>query len=396
MRIGIVTTWFERGAAYVSRIYMNLLIKEGHEVLIFARGGERHESQFAKEWNDTNVTRSTKYTSTKIEIKKFKKWLNNNKIEAVLFNEQQDFTILAWMKKACPEIKIGAYVDYYTENTIPFFRIYDFLICNTHRHMQAMEKHPQKYYVEWGTDINKYKPLESNEEKHEKIRFFHSAGMSERKGTDILVQTYINSNLKTKSELIIHTQLPCEKICGYTKEQLEENGITVIEKTVTPPGLYYLGDVYVYPTRLDGLGLTMYEALACGMPLITSDFPPMNEVGNDQVVKRVKIKDFYCRGDAYYFPMCICDSKSLEEQMRWFIEHTDELNKIKLLARQFAEKHYDIQKRSKQVSDIFVNASLLPVDSELLIQIRNTFNRSICFRIRKKLLNYIKKIIWRS
>ena len=396
MRIGIVTTWFERGAAYVSRIYMNLLVKEGHEVFIYARGGERHESQQAKEWNETYVTRSTKYTSTKIEISKFKKWLQINKIESVLFNEQQDFTILAWMKKNLPEIKIGAYVDYYTENTIPFFRIYDFLICNTHRHMQAMEKHPQKFYVEWGTDISKYKPLESNEEKHDKIRFFHSAGMSERKGTDILVQTYINSNLKSQSELIIHTQLPCEKICGYTKDQLEENGITVIEKTVTPPGLYYLGDVYVYPTKLDGLGLTMYEALACGMPLITSDFPPMNEVGNDEIVKHIKIKDFYCRGDAYYFPMCICDSNSLEEQMLWFIEHTDELIRIKNLARQFAEEHYDIEKRSKQVSDIFCNANLLPVESELLIQIRNTFNKSISFRIKKKLINYLNIIIRRK
>lgn len=396
MRIGIVTTWFERGAAYVSRIYMNLLIKEGHEVYIFARGGERHESQNAKEWNDINVTRSTKYTSTKIEIHKFKKWLQINQIEAVLFNEQQDFTILAWMKKNFSEIKIGAYVDYYTENTLPFFRIYDFLICNTHRHMQAMEKHPQKFYVEWGTDISKYKPLKSNEENHDKIRFFHSAGMSERKGTDILVKTYINSNIKSQSELIIHTQLPCEKICGYTKTQLEENGITVIEKTVTPPGLYYLGDVYVYPTRLDGLGLTMYEALACGMPLITSDFPPMNEVGNDEIVKRIKIKDFYCRGDAYYFPMCICDSQSLENHMRWFIEHKDDLQKIKQLAREYAVEHYDIEKRSKQVSEIFIKASLLPVEPELNKRIINTFNRSISFRIRRKFKNYIKKIIRRS
>ena len=131
MRIGIVTTWFERGAAYVSKTYMNLLISEGHEVFIFARGGERHESQHAPEWNASYVTRSTKYTSTKIETGRIKKWLETNKIECVLFNEQWDFSALTWIKKKYPNIKIGAYVDYYTENTIPFFRIYDFLICNT-------------------------------------------------------------------------------------------------------------------------------------------------------------------------------------------------------------------------------------------------------------------------
>ena len=38
--IGIVTTWFERGAAYVSRAYRDAL-DSAFEVQIYARGGER-------------------------------------------------------------------------------------------------------------------------------------------------------------------------------------------------------------------------------------------------------------------------------------------------------------------------------------------------------------------
>ena len=37
MHIGIVTTWFERGAAYVSRQYRDALAGQ-HTVFIFARG----------------------------------------------------------------------------------------------------------------------------------------------------------------------------------------------------------------------------------------------------------------------------------------------------------------------------------------------------------------------
>lgn len=376
MRIGIVTTWFERGAAYVSRIYMNLLKKEGHEVYIFARGGNIHESQSSKEWNESYVTRSTKYQSTKIEKGKMRKWLESNKIECVFFNEQHDFSVLAWLKEKYPEIKIGGYVDYYTENTIPLYMIYDFLICNTHRHMQAMAKHPQKYYVEWGTDVDVYKPVDEDGNKTELVRFFHSAGMSPRKGTDILVQTFIEHELYKKSKLIIHTQVPCEKLCAYKKDELESYGITVIEKTVTPPGLYHLGDVYVYPTRLDGLGLTMYEALSCGLPVITSDFPPMNEVGNDEVVKHIRISDYYCRGDAYYFPMCICDKDSLAGQMLWFVEHKEELDEIKKQARLYALEHYDIRKRAKLVSDIFENSTIKQVDKELINEINIKYVRS--------------------
>ena len=134
----------------------------------------------------------------------------------------------------------------------------------------------------------------------------------------------------------------------------------------------------------------MYEALACGMPLITSDFPPMNEVGNDEFVKRVKIKDYYCRGDAYYFPMCICDSESLEEQMCWFVDHKEELNKIKKLARQYAEEHYDIKKRAKQVSEIFVKSTLLPIDKEVVEKIDKTFNRTIGKRVINRVIRLLK------
>ena len=54
MRIGIVTTWFERGAAYVSRQYRKQLERQ-HEVFIYARGGERQAIQDPK-WDDKNVT----------------------------------------------------------------------------------------------------------------------------------------------------------------------------------------------------------------------------------------------------------------------------------------------------------------------------------------------------
>ena len=37
----------------------------------------------------------------------------------------------------------------------------------------------------------------------------------------------------------------------------------------------------VAPSRWEGLGLHLYEATALGMPIITNDNPPMNEVVRD-------------------------------------------------------------------------------------------------------------------
>ena len=42
-------------------------------------------------------------------------------------------------------------------------------------------------------------------------------------------------------------------------------------------------DVCLGPSRWEGLGLFLYEAIAFGMPQITNDSPPMNEVVSDGV-----------------------------------------------------------------------------------------------------------------
>ena len=123
MKIGIVTTWFERGAAYVSKIFMDLLVKEGHEVYIYARGGEDLPSQRESKWNQAYVTRDETYTGMLVNRHKFFRWIVQQSLDAVFFNEQQHFKIVAQTKKRFPNIKIGAYVDYYTENTLPWFRI---------------------------------------------------------------------------------------------------------------------------------------------------------------------------------------------------------------------------------------------------------------------------------
>lgn len=233
--------------------------------------------------------------------------------------------------------------------------------------MQAMKHHPQKFYIRWGTDINLFHPTDHT---HEVLTFFHSAGMSTRKGTDILVEAFIKGELYKNSKLLIHTQIPVEKLCSYKKKELEEYGIEVIQKTVTAPGLYYMGDVYVYPARLDGLGLTMYEALASGMPMITSDFPPMNEVGMEEFVKRVKIANHYCRWDAYYFPMVECNISELIEAMKWYISHPQSLESQKNKARAYAEDFYDLHKQRDDVSKIFVDSKIRPLDLKLVSKLK--------------------------
>ena len=45
--------------------------------------------------------------------------------------------------------------------------------------------------------------------------------------------------------------------------------------------LFASADVCVAPSRWEGLGLHLYESMALGLPVITNDAPPMNEVIRD-------------------------------------------------------------------------------------------------------------------
>ena len=378
MRIGIITTWFERGAAYVSKYYRNNLIDEGNDVYIYARGGEVRK-ETAEEWSDVNVEYGLDLADDNIDPCHFFKWIKKHALEVVFFNEQRSFDIVAKTKKKFPDLVIGCYVDYYTELTIPWFNIYDFLICNTKRHSFAMNNHPQMFYLRWGTDTQLFTP--DNRQKADFVRFFHSVGMSYRKGTDILVNSYINNQLYNKSKLIIHSQISIDKVCCYAKKDLEAFGIEVIEKTVTAPGLYHLGDVYVYPTKLDGLGLTMYEAMACGMPVITTNNAPMNEIVDNSVGRLVDVDYYYCRQDGYYWPMSVCSQNALSQAMQYYIDHPQQVQVQGNAARELALKTYNWKDRAKELNHIFHTAKARKINMDAYHSIMNYYSNDLLKRV---------------
>jgi len=55
-------------------------------------------------------------------------------------------------------------------------------------------------------------------------------------------------------------------------------GDKVAFELVAPERLLASVDAFLAPSRWEGLGLHLYEAAAFGLPVITNDNPPMNEV----------------------------------------------------------------------------------------------------------------------
>jgi len=384
MKIGIVTIWSEQGAGYVSRQFKDILESE-HEVSIYARSGLLPPKN-DKIWNDRSVTwdnRSILRSVNVLNISKFKSWIETLNPDIIFFNEQHEWEPVLLCKEM--GIKVGSYIDYYTKETVPLFELYDFLICNTKRHYSVFNWHPQVYYIPWGTDIDLFKPVTQSSPPKD-VTFFHSAGNNPlRKGTDLVIKAF--SQLSENAKLVIHTQQNVSSYFPQLKDLIgsliKEDKLIYYERTVKAPGLYYLGDVYVYPSRLEGIGLTIAEALASGLPVITGDNPPMNEFVNATNGSLVKISREFMRDDNYYWPQCLVDVNELCTSMQYYVDNIDQLPRLKAEARKYAVDHLNWKSNKDNILRIFEQAGMLSSQGykSLKIAARN-FDHNFSFKNR--------------
>ena len=374
MNVGIVTTWFERGAAYVSRQFEQVLEKDGNNVFIFARGGESYAIGDPN-WDKPNVTWATRcdyFILMSFMKSEFVNWIKKNSIELVIFNEQRYYQPILWCKEL--GVKSVAYIDYYTENTIPLFDAYDGLICNTKRHMSAFEHTGKALYIPWGTDTDLYKQTSMDLVNKDVVTFFHSAGMRPtRKGTGIFIEALLK--MKEPYKAIIHSQKSLKSEYPMLADGIDDlikNGkLEVVEKTVTAPGLYYMGDVYVYPSVLEGIGLTIAEAISSGLACLTSDNPPMNEFIDSSFGTAIPIDRLYAREDGYYWPQCHCNVEALAMIMDEYAANPTLVMEKKRNARKYAEENLSFEKNASVMSEMLKEVRLSAVNTSL----KNSINR---------------------
>ena len=348
MNIAIITTWFPAGGGYVSKAYQQILKKE-HNVFIYARGGQVMKGH--PKWDHPNVTWAPRHYNG-IKTRHFIKWLKKNKIDVAFFNEQRYWKPVLEAKKA--GVCIGAYIDYYTQETVLAFEIYDFLICNTKRHYSVFNWHPNAYYIPWGTDIEKYKP-ESN--KNDRIpTFIISAGWQptkklDRRGSLLALKAF--SEVTGECKLKIFSQVQRNEFTNEWLKYLDDERIELKIGTYEPFP-YTEGDIYLYPSRLDGIGLTLPEAISSGLAAITTDNPPMNEfVENNNNGLLVKVSKYVSRFDGYYWPESIVKLGDLTKAIQFYTDNLEIVREHKNNSLNFAKQYLDWSQRGEKVSNIF-------------------------------------------
>ena len=351
MNIAIITTWFPAGGGYVSKAYEKTLEKE-HNVYIYARGGKIMKDH--PDWDHPNVTWAPPFYNG-IKTRHLLKWAYKKQIDILFFNEQRYWDPVLKAKKA--GFCIGAYIDYYTQKTVPAFEIYDFLICNTRRHYSVFEWHKNAYYIPWGTKIIEKKNLKTI---NQPVNFLISAGWEgsftgDRRGSLLAIESF--RHVRGDCKLLLYSQVPFESCLPQWREIINlDKRIVFIEGTFDPFP-YIKGDVFLYPSKLDGIGLTLPEALAHGIPSITTDNPPMNEFVIEGINGLlVKVASFLGREDGYYWAESHIDVEHLTILMQSMVDKGHlYLNEMKHSTLNDAKEHLDWEKNAKDLPLIFKN-----------------------------------------
>jgi len=101
-------------------------------------------------------------------------------------------------------------------------------------------------------------------------------------------------------------------------------------------------DVFVMPSRYEGLSIAMIEAMACGLPIIASDGPGLNRYIN-QGVNGVIFK--------------VGDHKGLAEQILRLAKDKQLRSKLSCGSKSTFKKEYDLRSNIKPLDELFRKAS---------------------------------------
>ena len=299
MKVGICAYWFNRGQGVVARQIRTALDALGHETFVLARPTRESNIRSAfvdrsDVWDQPGVTEASDY---EIPAEDYLSWARDTGIEVVFFDQNYGFDGITELRRSGVRT-IGRFVweQFADADVAPakeaFDVVYSLTRCEVERYAAMGIESP---YVQWGVhpELLRYghpaaDPTAPGSEAGEGggrdvVRFFYPAGfLSKRKPLKQILEAF-RSVSDERLRLTIKAQVE-RQVKRLENAAQEDPRIDVVLEdlpTAEHLRLFASADVCLAPSRWEGLGLHLYEASAFGMPVITNDNPPMNEIVTD-------------------------------------------------------------------------------------------------------------------
>ena len=303
MKVGIVSKWTASGQAVVARQIRSALDELGHETFVLARPGSGPRAQQAADgerdpvWDQPGVTEGSTH---ELPLSEYEGWAEANDLEAILFDENYQFDEVRSLRESGIRT-IGRFVwEYFAGEHVEgakeaYETVYSLTRAERDRYAEMGITSP---YVQWGIhpellgssvhDLPSSPTQQSGQTGREAedlpgsdlvTFYFPGSFLGRRKPIRKVVKAFrkaegehlrllINAQVPRNDEFLINSAEADPRIQLMLEDEPEE----------AHRARFSACDVLLAPSRWEGLGLPLYEATAFGMPIITNDKPPMDEM----------------------------------------------------------------------------------------------------------------------
>ena len=166
---------------------------------------------------------------------------------------------------------------------------------------------------------------------------FSVGELNENKNHQIIIRALAKLNNKNVHYAIAGVGDKKEYLISLAKELGVSEQLHLLGYRKDVPELNHVSDLFCFPSHREGLGLAAIEAMACGLPLITSNIHGINDYSENDTT------GYKCSPD---------DVEEFVISFRKLIENPNLVEKIRSYNKTYVKK-YDVAKIIDRINEIY-------------------------------------------
>jgi 1,2-diacylglycerol 3-alpha-glucosyltransferase len=285
MRVGIVAYWFNRGQGVVARHLRSAFEELGHETFVLARPTRASNLKPAfvdREgvWEQPGVTAASAY---EVPWNEYEAWAEASSPDVVFFDQNYQLEEIARLRRSGVRTA-GRFVweAFSPHHVEPATEALDAIYSLTRAERERYTSFGiDSQLIPWGCPPELLE-VEARRDPSRVSLFYPGGFMSRRKPFEIVLRAFSRTR-DPRLRLVFKAQVDrgARKVARLARRDDRIEVISTDLPTTEYHELFASCDACLAPSRWEGLGLHLYEATAFGMPIVTNDNPPMNELVAD-------------------------------------------------------------------------------------------------------------------
>tara|TARA_Y100000034_G_scaffold25708_3_gene30546 strand:+ start:9988 stop:12516 length:2529 start_codon:yes stop_codon:yes gene_type:complete len=280
---GILTAWAMQGLGYHAKLMCDTVEELGYKTFVMSYAiPKQRKSTKGKGLDHPRVT-YTPYGRNDLPVHEVVNWVTENRISVLFIAEPvQEGTwrvVEAVKRDTHCKVYLLPMIEIVRESELEKFGMADAVLCHNAVAVEALRGVSNTKYIGWCAE----KQTRKRRKAKKATTFFHAAGWGgdrDRKDTSSVVQAF--HMMSGAVRLVITSQKKLNRYPEAIKNIVnDDERIEFHEGNLSRAEFSDIMDrcdVAVYPSMWEGLGLPLYEALSHGLPVVTTDAAPMNEI----------------------------------------------------------------------------------------------------------------------